>query len=622
MALLRRYSLYSAIAVVLIYMLYSFSFPYEANDRPSPYAAKPKPKPKPKKIRPNQQYASIDWAKLPFKNVIESPIPMPKSEPTTLPKIQHDFSAKQEDAAAKNIRETRRDEVRKQFLKCWKNYRSYGWMHDEIRPISGEVTDHFGGWAATLIDALDTLWIMGFEEEFNSAIEDVESIDFGYTNLEHINVFETNIRHLGGLLAAFELSKDERLLAKATEVGEMLYHAFDTPNHMPITRWKMREAGEGKAQVADEQVLLAEIGSMTMEFTRLSQLTGDPKYYDAVTRITRLLEEQQEKTKLPGMWPIVVNARNADFTGDNTFTLNSMADSMYEYLPKMYALLGGQDFIYRKMYEKALDTAAEHALFRPSTPDDSDLLTSGAVRVEGSSVLVDPILQHLSCYTGGMYALGSKLFGKEDHYKIGRKLTDTCVWAYKASPAGIMPEVSHLLQCTNKTDCTWNEKAWHDAVASKTDQNSEKDPLRNIANLRLPSGFTSIDDRRYILRPEAIESVFIMYRITGEQSWQAAAWDMWTAIQRSTDTDIGNSALLDVSAETPPRADSMEVSLKSLSVHMEWLLTVMQSFWMAETLKYFFLVFSEPDVISLDDFVLNTEAHPFRIPKPGPKYGW
>jgi mannosyl-oligosaccharide alpha-1,2-mannosidase len=48
----------------------------------------------------------------------------------------------------------------------------------------------------------------------------------------------------------------------------------------------------------------------------------------------------------------------------------------------------------------------------------------------------------------------------------------------------------------------------------------------------------------------------------------------------------------------------------------------MQSFWMAETLKYFFLVFSEPDVISLDDFVLNTEAHPFRIPKPGPKYGW
>jgi mannosyl-oligosaccharide alpha-1,2-mannosidase len=567
MALLRRYGLYSAIAVVLIYMLHSLRVPYESDNGTAPYAAQFKPK----KVRPEreQAYPSFDWKRVPIQNPVESPIPLPTTQPSKLAKIQFDF-ASEEDAAAKNIRETRREEVKKQFFKCWHNYRSHGWMHDEIRPISGEVTDHFGGWAATLIDALDTLWIMGFEDEFNSAIEDVELIDFGYTDLDHVNVFETNIRHLGGLLAAFELSKDDRLLAKATEVGDMLFHAFDTPNHMPITRWHMREAGEGKPQVADEQVLLAEIGSMTMEFTRLSQLTGDPKYYDAVTRITRLLEEQQEKTKLPGMWPIVVNARTADFTESNIFTLNSMADSMYEYLPKMYALLGGQDFIYRKMYEKAMDAAAKLALFRPSTPEDSDLLVSGALRVEGSTVFVDPILQHLSCYTGGMFALGSKLFGKEQHFDIARKLTDSCVWAYKSSPAGIMPEVSHVLQCPNTTDCRWDQKAWQDAVNARADKTKEQDPLQNIANMRLPGGFTAIDDRRYILRPEAIESVFIMYRLTGEQSWQAAAWDMWTAIQRSTDTDIGNSALQDVSAESPPRMDSMEASHSShilLKIH-------------------------------------------------------
>lgn len=116
------------------------------------------------------------------------------------------------------------------------------WMHDELRPISGEVNDHFGGWAATLIDAMDTLWIMGFKEEFESAIKDVEQINFGYTSLGQVNVFETNIRHLGGLLAAYELSGEKRLLNKAKEVGEMLYHAFDTPNHMPITRWDFRAA--------------------------------------------------------------------------------------------------------------------------------------------------------------------------------------------------------------------------------------------------------------------------------------------------------------------------------------------------------------------------------------------
>lgn len=40
-----------------------------------------------------------------------------------------------------------------------------------------------------------------------------------------------------------------------------------------------------------------------------------------------------------------------------------------------------------------------------------------------------------------------------------------------------------------------------------------------------------------------------------------------------------------------------------------------QSFWLSETLKYFYLIFSSPHYISLDDWVFNTEAHPFRRPK-------
>ncbi|KAF3005140.1 hypothetical protein E8E13_010400 [Curvularia kusanoi] len=543
----------------------------------------------------SQPLKSINWARKPIHHPVKNLTPLPTGTPAKLPKIQFDF--KKEDPTAKNIRETRKEEVRKQFLKCWTSYRQLAWMHDELKPISGEVNDHFGGWAATLIDALDTLWMMGFREEFESAIGDVERINFGYTGLGKVNVFETNIRHLGGLLAAYELSGEKRLLNKAIEVGEMLYHAFDTPNHMPITRWDFRAAGEGKLQLADPQVLLAEIGSMTMEFTRLSQLTGNPKWYDAVTRVTKELERQQDHTKLPGLWPIVVNARKLDFTEDNAFTLSSMADSTYEYLGKMHALLGGQDPAYKKMYEKAMDTAIKHVLYRPMTQDDSDMLGSGFARVEGTTVFTDPELQHLGCYTGGMFALGGKIFGKQDHVDIGRKLADACVWAYKSNPAGIMPEVSHLVKCANTTECHWDDEKWHAEITARADLQREADPLRNIAGLRLPPGFASIEDRRYILRPEAIESVFMLYRITGEQSWQAAGWDMWTSIMRVTDTDIGNAALQDISADTPPMMDSME------------------SFWMAETLKYFFLLFSDPSSISLDDYVFNTEAHPFKLPK-------
>jgi mannosyl-oligosaccharide alpha-1,2-mannosidase len=89
-----------------------------------------------------------------------------------------------------------------------------------------------------------------------------------------------------------------------------------------------------------------------------------------------------------------------------------------------------------------------------------------------------------------------------------------------------------------------------------------------------------------VIRPEAIESVFILYRITGDKAYQDIAWEMFEGIENATKTDIANSAIDDVTQVTPAKADRME------------------SFWLAETLKYFYLVFSEPDLISLDDYVL------------------
>lgn len=94
--------------------------------------------------------------------------------------------------------------------------------------------------------------------------------------------------------------------------------------------------------------------------------------------------------------------------------------------------------------------------------------------------------------------------------------------------------------------------------------------------------------------PEAIESVFYMYRITGDKHWREAGWAMFTAIQQHTETTFGNSAISDVTKMEPDKLDEEE------------------SFWLAETLKYFFLLFSEEDVVSLDDWVLNTEAHMFK----------
>lgn len=526
---------------------------------------------------------------------------LPTERPVAFPKIQAPKFPK-----ATPEREHHRQAVKAVFSKAWKSYQEKAWLFDELTPVSGKSKNPFGGWGATLVDSLDTLWIMGMRSEFEQAVNAATTINFTKTNLNKINVFETTIRYLGGFLAAYDLSGDIRLLRKAVEVGELLYKAFDTPNRMPITRWDMEAAGKGEKNVADESVLLAEIGSLTMEFTRLSILTQDPKWFDAVQRITDLMAHAQTKTELAGMWPMVVNGREANFHEGTHFTLASMADSAFEYLPKMAALLGGQLSEYQTMYEKAIDAATRYLLFRPLTPTNADILIAGTAHTETqnrkTTVSINHEGQHLTCYTGGMYALGGKLFDRPKDVDIAVKLTEGCVWTYSAMKHGVMPEVFHMAPCADRDECEWDELAWKKQVVLDADEtitgNYDADMEtadRIIKQERLSQGFTKIADRRYILRPEAIESVFILYRTTGRPDLLDTAWAMFTAIDEMTSTTLANSAVHDVTEPgTPVASDSME------------------SFWMGETLKYFFLIFSEEQLVDLDEWVFNTEAHPFK----------
>ncbi|GAD94947.1 endoplasmic reticulum mannosyl-oligosaccharide 1,2-alpha-mannosidase, putative [Paecilomyces variotii No. 5] len=456
----------------------------------------------------------------------------------------------------------------------------------------------FGGWAASLVDALDSLWIMGLHDEFEDALQEVEKLDFTSCSLEELNVFETTIRYLGGLLAAYDVSRQNYpvLLRKAVEIGQMLYVAFDTPNRMPITRWRFHDALKGAPQEAGDSVLVAEIGSLTLEFTRLSQLTNDDRYFDAVQRIMNAFDSQQHQTKLPGMWPIVVNAKTLNFHEYSGFTIGGMADSLYEYLPKQHILLGGGSQQYRKLYQDAMVPMKEHIFFRPMT-QGADVLFPGDISSDGQAPLsqlqTEAKAQHLSCFAGGMVALGARVFDLPEDLDVARKLVDGCLWGYETGRLGIMPEIIRTVACGDTNNCVWDEDRWHREVdqAFPDDNGSVEDKIKTR---RLAPGITKIDDGRYILRPEAIESVFILYRITGDQSLAEKAWTMFETIVKHTISDIAHAGLDDCTVDDPPKQDRME------------------SFWMAETLKYFYLIFSDPRIVSLDEYVLNTEAHPLK----------
>ena len=537
------------------------------------------------------------WSDVKTKYPVMEFTPLPTRNPVTLPSIQHQFGP--ESGSDRRKRADRQGAVKAAFQRCWKSYRDRAFLKDELSPLSGLSRQVFSGWAATLVDSLDTLHIMGMEEELQEAINAAVAIDFSSSTEQTVNVFETTIRYLGGFLSAYDLTHNQILLDRAVEIGEMLYVSFDTPNRMPVTRWDWEKASEGHPQVAWGITLVSEIGSLSLEFTRLSQLTGNPKWYDAIARITTIFDEQQSKTLLPGMWPVQVDAEHMNFTKDTFFSLGGMADSTYEYFPKEYALLGGLDPVYRKLYEGSMETAERYLFFRPMVHDEADILISGNSRANGpDDISLDPQGQHLTCFLGGMLALGGKLFDRPDDIVLGRKITDGCIWAYNYLPSGIMPETFRLIPCASRTECPWNRTLWEEEVLARAyaDDSHAESADQVIREKRLPPGFVDIGDSRYILRPEAIESIFILYRITGDESLRETAWKMFHTIQKLTETEYANAELEDVTVERPPKTDRME------------------SFWMAETLKYFYLIFGEPDLISLDDYVLNTEAHPFRRP--------
>lgn len=180
---------------------------------------------------------SFRWDRVPQRYPVPSITSLPAGRALKLTSIQHDFKKHGESSEVRRAREARLQAVKESFLHAWGGYKKHAWLKDELAPVSGGYRNSFGGWAATLVDTLDTLWIMGLREEFDEAVAAIDKIDFSATEQGELNVFETTIRYLGGFLGAYDLSGNSLLLQKAVEVGEMVYVAFDTPNRMPILRW-------------------------------------------------------------------------------------------------------------------------------------------------------------------------------------------------------------------------------------------------------------------------------------------------------------------------------------------------------------------------------------------------
>ncbi|KAG9337128.1 hypothetical protein JZ751_029719 [Albula glossodonta] len=308
------------------------------------------------------------------------------------------------------------------------------------------------------------------------------------------------------------------------------------------TSWSWGWASAGSS-------ILAEFGTLHLEFVHLTELSGNQIYTEKVMNIRKLLNKIE---KPHGLYPNFLSPVSGNWVQHHV-SIGGLGDSFYEYLIKSYLMSDRTDEEAKRMYYTALE-AIEANLVQKS-PGGLTYLA------EWRGGLLDHKMGHLACFSGGMLGIGADDGApeKRQHYlDLAAEITHTCHESYSRSATKLGPEAFRF-----------------DGGAEAT--------------------ATRLSDRYYILRPEVIESYMYMWRLTHDPKYRQWGWEAVEALERHCRVDAGFSGIRDVYATTASH-DNMQ-----------------QSFFLSETLKYLYLLFSDDDLLSLEDWVFNTEAHPLPV---------
>ncbi|KAB8229817.1 glycoside hydrolase family 47 protein [Aspergillus alliaceus] len=471
--------------------------------------------------------------------------------------------------------ESRAEAVKEAFVHAWDGYKRYAYPHDELHPISNGFGDTRNGWGASAVDALSTAIIMRNATIVNQILDHIAQIDYSKTK-DQVSLFETTIRYLGGMLSGYDLLngpaaglaedpvKVEQLLAQSEKLADVLKFAFDTPSGVPHNNINITSQGNDGAQTNG----LAVTGTLVLEWTRLSDLTGDPKYAQLSQKAENYLLNPKPKggEPFPGLVGSYISIATGEFT-DGHVSWDGGDDSYYEYLIKMYIYDPKKYSVYKDRWVAAAESAMKHLASHPSTRPDLTFLSSYN---NGESSLNS---QHLTCFDGGSFLLGGTVLDRDDFIDFGLALVNGCHETYNQTLTGIGPE-----------SFGWDPKSVP----------SDQKELYERAGFYITSG-------AYILRPEVIESFYYAWRVTGEETYREWVWAAFEAINKYCRTSSGFAGLTNVNAANGGgRFDNQE------------------SFLFAEVLKYVYLTFAPDDEWQVqrgggNKFVYNTEAHPIQV---------
>ncbi|XP_051776978.1 ER degradation-enhancing alpha-mannosidase-like protein 1 [Erpetoichthys calabaricus] len=477
----------------------------------------------------------------------------------------HDEYAKKYSSFPENLKAKMKDMAKAMFYFGYDNYMKYAFPEDELNPIDCEgrgpdaknpsninINDVLGNYSLTLIDALDTLVVMGNISEFHRAVKlviDTVSFDKDST----VQVFEANIRVLGSLISAHILLTDSKhpfgdvglenydneLLHLARDLAVRLLPAFEnTSTGIPYPRVNLKT---GVPPNSVNETCTAGAGSLLVEFGILSRLLGDSTFEWVARRAVRALWKL--RSNVTGLLGNVVNIQTGQWVGKQS-GLGAGMDSFYEYLLKSYILFGEkEDF---KMFNAAYASIQNHLRRGREACNEG----------EGDP----PLYVNVNMFNG--------------------QIMNTWIDSLQA----FFPGLQVLSGDIENAICL---HAFYYAIWKRFGAL----PERYNWQLQAP------DVLFYPLRPELVESTYLLYQATKNPFYLHVGMDILESLEKYTKVRCGYATLHHVIEKS--KEDRME------------------SFFLSETCKYLYLLFDEDNPLhkSENKFIFTTEGHVVPIDK-------
>ncbi|XP_061474528.1 ER degradation-enhancing alpha-mannosidase-like protein 1 [Rhineura floridana] len=457
------------------------------------------------------------------------------------------------------LRTQLRDAARSMFAFGYDNYMAHAFPQDELNPIDCRgrgpdladpsnlnINDVLGNYSLTLIDALDTLAVMGNSSEFQKAVKlviDTVSFDTDST----VQVFEATIRVLGSLLSAHIIITDARqpfgdmtikgydneLLHMAHDLAVRLLPAFEnTKTGIPYPRVNLRT---GVPSGSNNETCTAGAGSLLVEFGILSRLLGDSTFEWVARRAVKALWSLRSNDT--GLLGNVVNIQTGHWVGKQS-GLGAGLDSFYEYLLKSYILFGEKEDL--EMFSDAYQSIQNY------------LRRGREVCNEGEGD--PPLYVNVNMFSG--------------------QLMNTWIDSLQA----FFPGLQVLIGDVEDAICL---HAFYYAIWKRYGAL----PERYNWQLQAP------DVLFYPLRPELVESTYLLYQATKNPFYLHVGMDILQSLEKYTKAKCGYATLHHVIEKS--KEDRME------------------SFFLSETCKYLYLLFDEENPVhkSGNRYMFTTEGH-------------